>query len=170
MEIKKKIKFLKLVSKMATNREFERVLEMSPIQVLDAKKELGIVSENDARLLAKKLEKEIDSNASSIKPKPKPKPVPAPKKKPKPKKKAVNVVAMKNKAAEQQRKWLKHQAEMEKPSEEWRLPSDTSPEQFSRDIRNRGLKFCGIKYGASAAQIKFEAKRLKLDIRWENIR
>jgi hypothetical protein len=79
--------------------------------------------------------------------------------------------------AERQRRFAAQQADLEKPKTEWRLPiepdggSETEQiDRFRRDIIYHGFAFLRRKYDANPTQIKWEAARLGLNIKWDTIR
>jgi hypothetical protein len=91
--------------------------------------------------------------------------------------KQVDVVAIKREDKERQRRHAEQQTKLEIPAKEWRLPQEGNEAQraelvqrFRRELVYHGFSFVRKKYGASNAQIKFEAQRLGLKINWDIVR
>lgn len=195
LTIAERIKFVELVSQLATQGSFERHLGLSSNDVQFYKRELDIESQDEARRLLRKLRKEdADKNeARAIEQIAKVReaeavaqerlrelearkniPVEA---KPKP-----DINEVRKEDAERQRRFEASEKDRERDAAYrkalkdgghiWHLPIDDneSIERFRREIVNHGFSFCFKKYGATAAQIKAEAERLGLKIKWDIVR
>ena len=189
LTVPQRIEFLELVARMASQSEFERKLELSAADVQHYKKLLDVETQDEARVLARKMKQENAEKreATAIEQTKKvreaeavaqqrldelearrnvERPV-----------KQVDVTAVKNEDADRQRRFAEQQAKTEVPAKEWKLPLEGNAEQrqvgidrFRRDIVYHGLGFVRKKYGASNGQIKFEAQRLGIKINWDVVR
>jgi hypothetical protein len=192
LTLAERIKFVELVSQLATPGTFERHLGLAPNDVQHYKRILDIESQDEARRLLRNLRKDdADKNEARVieqvsrvreaeaianerlkelaarkqaqaEVEPKPKP---------------NITLVRKEDAERQRRFeasekAKEQEATKKVGSVWRLPIDDneSVNRFRREIVNHGLSFCFKKYGATANQIKAEAERLKLKINWDIVR
>lgn len=195
LTIAQKIKFLELVSQLATSISFERHLGLSSNDVEYHKKAMKIESQEEARQMLRKLRKQdADKNEarvieqiakvreaeavaqerllelearkkSSVEPKPKP-----------------DVTTVRKEDAERQRRFEESEKDRQKDAafrkalqnggHIWHLPVETSEsvDRFKREIVNHGFAFLHKKYGATAAQVKAEAERLGLKINWDIVR
>jgi autonomous glycyl radical cofactor GrcA len=195
LTLAERIKFVELVSQLATPGTFERHLGLAANDIEHYKKQFNIESQDEARCLLRKLRKaDADKNEAraieqisrvreaeiianerlkelearkqaSVEPKPKP---------------DINVVRKED--AERQRRFeasekdkkvdVAYRKALKDGGLVWQLPIDShdSVERFRREIMNRGFSFCFKKYGATANQIKTEAERLKLKINWDIVR
>lgn len=189
LTIPQRIEFLELVARMASNSEFERRLGLSAGDVQHYKKTLDVESQDEARVLARKMKQEnaekreatvieqtkqvraaeavaqqrldeLEAKRNAERPV-----------------KQVDVNAVKREDADRQRRFADQQTKTEVPSKEWKLPVEGNAEQrqaavdrFRRDIVYHGFGFVRKKYGASNAQIKFEAQRLGIKINWDIVR
>lgn len=195
LTITERIKFVELVSQLATQGSFERHLGLSSNDVEHYKKEFDIESQDEARLLLRKLRKQdADKNEArvieqiskvreaeavaqerlrelearkqaTVEPKPKP-----------------DITAVRKEDAERQRRFAASEKDREKDAafrkalkdggRVWHLPieSNESVDRFRREIVNRGFAFLFKKYGATASQVKAEAERLGLKVNWDIVR
>jgi len=192
LTLAERIKFVELVSQLATPGTFERHLGLAPNDVQHYKKVLDIESQDEARRLLRKMRREdADKNEArtleqiskvreaeavanerlkelaarkqtqaEIEPKPKP-----------------NITLVRKEDAERQRRFeasekAREQEAAKKAGNVWYLPIDDneSINRFRREIVNHGFSFCFKKYGATANQIKAEAERLGLNIKWDIVR
>lgn len=189
LTLAQRIQFLQLFIKMSGQSTFERVLGLDAADVAHYKKMLDVESPEEARVLLRKLKREnqeaqearimeqtkrvreaqdvankrleeLEAKRSANKP---------------PKQYDAN--AIKQEDANRQRKWEQSQEKVSKPKKEWTLVLEGSESQreetvnrFRRDIVNRGIAFCRKKYNATENQLRFEAKRLKLNIDWDIVR
>lgn len=189
LTIPQRIEFLELLARMASNSEFERRLGLSAGDIQHYKKSLDVETADEARTLARKMKQEntekreasiieqtkqvreaeavaqqrleeIESKRNAERPVSK-----------------VDATAIKREDADRQRRFAAQQAETEVPAKEWRLPVEGNKAQrqelvdrFRRELVYHGFSFVRKKYGASNAQIKFEAQRLGLKINWDIVR
>jgi len=197
LTLAERMKFVELVAQLATPGTFERHLGLAPNDVQHYKKVLDIESQDEARRLLRKLRKEdADKNEArvieqvtkvreaeavanerlkelaarkqtqaEVEPKPKP-----------------NITLVRKEDAERQRRFEASEKAREQEAANqqakkdggrvWRLPIDDneSVNRFRREIVNHGFSFCFKKYGATANQIKAEAERLGLKIKWDIVR
>lgn len=183
------IEFLDMVARMASQSEFERRFNLSPGDVMFYKKELDVETQDEARMLHRQMKRENAktseativaehkrARAAEAIAQERLKEIEARRNAPRPVK-TPDSLANKNKDADRQRRFAKQQSEIEVPAESWQLPVDGTESQraeqidrLRREIVNRGLSFVRMKYSVTNAQIKFEARRLGLEINWEIVR
>lgn len=189
LTIAQRIKFLDLIMEMAGNAKFERVLGLEPNDITYYKKLLDIETPDEARSLSRKLTKENHEHQEArIMEQTKRareaeevanqrlEQIEAERREEKPTKE-YDVAAIKQEDADRQRRFESSQAVLPVPEKDWHLQLEGSQSQrlekiehFRRDIVNHGLSFCFKTYGATASQVKFEAERLGLKIRWDSVR
>lgn len=190
-----KMKFLKMVAQLASNSAFERELALTQGDIESYKKEFDIESQDDARraykILELALQQGLDENAmAQIKKQREAEAVANQRLKEIEHKKAleatlpkekIDVNAIKIEDAARQKRFDFEQAELEKviltEAETWILPLEGNEfdkknkvERFRKDIEYCGMNFCATKYAVSTKQIKAEAIRLGLKIRWDIVK
>lgn len=187
-----RIEFLKMLSKLSNNSAFERKFGLTASDITFYKKQFDVESQDDARRAYRKLEAEIEdvSEATKIEEIQKArdaektantrlKEMELDKAKESAKlKKTLDPNAIRADDAKRQKLFAAQQDEADKavtPEEVWQLPLEGSNvektdkiERFRKDIQYQGLQFCVNKYGVSPKQIKAEANRLGLKIRWDS--
>ena len=192
LTLAERIKFVELVSQLATPGTFERHLGLAPNDVQHYKKVLDIESQDEARRLLRKMRRE-DADKNEARPleqiskvreaeavaNERLKELAARKQsqnevEAKPK---LDINLVRKEDAERQRRFeasekAKATEAAQRKGNEWRLPIDDneSVNRFRREIMNHGFSFCFKKYGATANQIKAEAERLGLNIKWDIVR
>lgn len=84
--------------------------------------------------------------------------------------KVLNSTQIKQEDAERQRRLEKaNKGEYDVPESDWRLPEDSSPEQFQHVLETRGWNFSSSMFNTDKASLIAEAKRLGLDIDFDMV-
>ncbi len=173
-------RFIKLCAEDRGTGEFEIYLGLSRNEVTRLKAALGIASPDDARILIKDVvmleEKEealrlVERQAILVRER-----IAAQERmdaatarraaeKDQKRRRVKSVTKIKEQDKKRQARFDKQQTKtVEVKKDGWRLPDGVDPEQFSREIRVRGIRFTCDKYGVSRSDIINEATRLKLKI------
>lgn len=173
MNLKDRIKFVKMVANNKTQNSFQAYLGFSPRDVARHKKELGIETPEQARALLRKWEtndtltiqrhqelnkeyQERQNRLDQIQQQPKIK------KKVVKRKKRVNIKIQQERLDKMEAKNL--------PVSNWRLPEETSQEEFIRLLKHYGWRVTASKFGVSRNDLLAEICRLKLDLNPDMIR
>lgn len=189
LTISQRIEFLELVARMASASEFERRLGLSAGDIQHYKKMLDVESQDEARVLARKMKQDNAEKreASIIEQTKKVREAEAvaqerldeieAKRNVERPVKEVDTTAIKREDADRQRRFAAQQAETDVPAKEWKLPVEGNAAQrqelvdrFRRELVYHGFSFVRKKYGATNTQIKFEAHRLGLKLNWDIVR
>lgn len=195
LTLAERIKFLELVSRLATSGSFERHLGISSNDVEHYKKELNVESQEEARRLLRKLrnqdadkhEARVIEQITKVREaeaiaQERLRELEARKQAPTEAKPKPDITTVRKEDAERQRRFEASEKDRQKDAafrkalndggRIWHLPIDTneSVDRFRREIVNHGFAFLHKKYGATAAQVKAEAERLGLKINWDIVR
>ena len=186
-----RIRFLELFSKMSSRATYERELGLNQSDIEYFKQELGVLTENDARIKFRQMKRDNEEStearlleetrkmreAEQVANK-RLEELELKKRLDKPEV-VIDVKAIQEEDASRQRRFAEQQdvKENEQPVEVWHLELTGSKdsqiiqiEQFKRDIQNRGINFCASKYAATHKQVRYEARRLGLKIDWNQVR
>lgn len=184
-----RIEFLELVARMASSTEFERKLGLTSSDVENYKKLLNVESQDEARVLARKMKKENEEKREAsiieqtkcvreaeVVAQQRLEELEAKRNATRPLK-IVDANAIKMEDKERQRRFEAQQSKVEVPEKVWELPLEGTASQraeqidrFRRELIYHGFNFVRKKYNATNAQIKHEAIRLGLKINWDIVR
>lgn len=82
----------------------------------------------------------------------------------------LNSTEIKEEDAQRQRRFAdSKQGEYDVPESDWRLPADSSPEQFQHIIETRGWSFATTMFGVEKASLIAESTRLGLSIDFDMV-
>lgn len=183
------LEFLDLIAKLASPVVFKRRLNLSTIDIQFYKRELNVESQEEARLLRKRMERGATAKREAevmknIKDQRAAEAVAQKRLEELEQKRAERAATSKTErrdmlqirledAARKQR-FNKQQAAV--PASAWRLPLERHRseaeqiEQFRRDLQYRGVSFCRDRYGVKLSDLKSEASRLGIKINWDNLK
>ena len=183
--------FLKLVSQIQPPSIFKRKLEMSSSDVEFYKRQLDINNEDEARRTLRTMESEdektrereivqnrLEQREAETVANERLEQMERERAERAAQRQEPDATAIREAEAETQRRFQAQQeAEEQSRKSDWRLPLEgvsarhvEQIELFRRDIVNRGFAFCVNKYGCSRSDIRAEAVRLELSIKWEIVR
>lgn len=180
---KEKLLFLQLAAQIQSPAIFKQKLDLEPGEVQAFKNEFGIESPREAELLFKKLSSQIQPEVSTVDLKAiRAKEAAANKRLEESLNKPMapfiepDISEIKHHEAAAQQKLSQSVDQLETPSIPWKLElvgnkfqQNSKITDFHKDIVNYGMSFCKKKYGATAQQIRYEAKALGLSIQWDLI-
>jgi len=185
-----KLEFLSLVAQLASPVIFKRKLNMNANDVEFYKKQLRVESQDEARRLRVRLQRNITADreaeiAENVRQQRAAEKLAQQRLEELEQKRAERALAnrkpkrdsltVKLEDAERQRRFDKQEV-ASLPKSKWRLPLERHRseadqiDQFRRDLQYRGVSFCKNRYGVKLSDLKAEAARLGLKINWETIK